>query len=126
MTVCNHKSIPTAHFIPNSLSTFLHNPLTATAAAVRLLFSRGATGCSVCACLSSGAQNDAGGCESRMIHTPTLVEGFHPPLMYFALSGLENGAGWVFRATHPHPHPHSHSHPHSQSHPHLSRGFTPR
>ena len=34
MTVCNHKSIPTAHFIPNSLSTFLHNPLTGTAAAV--------------------------------------------------------------------------------------------
>jgi hypothetical protein len=28
MTVCNHKSIPTAHFIPNSLSTFLHNPST--------------------------------------------------------------------------------------------------
>ena len=40
MTVCNHKSIPTAHFIPNSLSTFLHNPLTATAAAVRVLFVR--------------------------------------------------------------------------------------
>ena len=41
----------------------------------------------------------------------TCPRGFHPPLMYFALSGLD-GAGWVFRAT--------------LSHPHLPRGFTPR